>query len=172
MRLVRYEEIGESAYADYANEWESSGENVIPGAADRRGRSFAEMLEKWKLDESDAAWERFVPSTLYFLVDEAGKALGAIHLRHALVEKLRLHGGHIGYGVRPSERGKGYSTHMLKTLLATLRARGLDEVLLTCDDDNPPSWKAMESCGARLEDKILFEGRLSRRYWISTPARG
>lgn len=56
-----------------------------------------------------------VNSTLFFLVDESTRnIIGALHIRHHIDHpKLIETGGHIGYGVRPSARGKGYATHML-----------------------------------------------------------
>ena len=56
-----------------------------------------------------------VNSTLFFLVDESTRdIIGALHIRHHIDHpKLIETGGHIGYGVRPSERGKGYAMQML-----------------------------------------------------------
>ncbi|GGG12892.1 GNAT family N-acetyltransferase [Paenibacillus aceti] len=51
--------------------------------------------------------EGYVPQTIYWMyVDGHPVAYGK--LRHRLNDKLMRYGGHIGYMVRPSERGKGY----------------------------------------------------------------
>jgi predicted acetyltransferase len=165
--LAKYDEIGETDYLDYISEWEKEGKTIIPGSSDRKGRSFGEMVEKWRQNEKDEryAWGK-VPSTLYFLVENDGRILGAIDFRHSLNEILIVHGGHIGYGVRPSERRKGYCSLMLKTLLDMIRLRGYSKVLLTCDDDNIGSIRTIEKNGGVLEDKVIYEGKLSRRYWI------
>jgi predicted acetyltransferase len=168
MRLVKYNEVGQQAYEDYIMEWEDTGGDIVPGATDREDRSFDEMLSKWAGAETDAAYERgFVPATLFFMVDKNQKIIGAIHLRHTLSESLRQNGGHIGYGIRPSERGKGYGSLMLKMLLADIKEKGFDKVLLTCDEENTASQKTIEGNGGVLEENLLFEDVWTRKYWIN-----
>lgn len=167
MKLSRYDEIQESDYLDYIAEWEESGERIVPAATERRARDFGQVVEAWRLREAEETCGKGkVPATLYFLVGETGGILGAIDFRHRLNEELLFHGGHIGYGVRPSERRKGYCSTMLAMLLAELRRLGLGKVLLTCDDDNIGSFRTIEGAGGRLENKVLYEGKLARRYWI------
>ncbi len=134
--LVRYDEISEENYIDFISEWEAQKEKVIPTAAYREGFSFLEMMDKWREDETDIPVSRgFVPATLYFLTNESGRILGGIHFRHYLNEQLHQTGGHIGYGVRKSERKKGYARKMLRLLLEKIKKMGGDKVMLTCDDD-------------------------------------
>jgi predicted acetyltransferase len=167
MRLVRHDEIDRARYEDYIAEWESSGATVVPGASERKGRSFEEMQATWRYDETEATFkDGFVPSTLYFLEDGDRRIVGAIHFRHLLNDKLRLHGGHIGYGVRASERRKGHAAAMLGMLLEIARAEGCTRVMLTCDESNAASQGTIEKLGGLLEDKLLFEGKWTRRYWI------
>lgn len=168
MRLARYDEIEKSRYEDYIAEWEAGGGRIVPSASDPKGRGFEEMLAKWRVDESDEAFAQgFVPSTLHFLEDADGRLLGAIHFRHVLNPRLEANGGHIGYGVRPSERRRGYASLMLRMLLEGLRAGGPDRVLLTCDEGNVASARTIEGCGGVLAERALFEGAWTRKYWIS-----
>ena len=165
--LAHYGGVKAPEYLAYILEWERSGETIVPGSADREGRSFGEMLGYWAEDEGEGRYAiGKVPSTQYFLVDETGRILGAIAFRHSLNAKLLGHGGHIGYGVRPCERRKGYGSLMLSLLLEKIQALGCDRVLVTCDDDNAGSCRIIERNGGVLENKVVFEGRLSRRYWI------
>ncbi len=167
LRLIHHCELSEEAYLDYIAEWEGAGEKVVPGATRREGRSFQEMAEKWKSEERDGnPCLSYVPGTLYFYVEANGRVLGAIHHRHYVNERLRACGGNVGYGVRPSARGRGIGRAMLATLLERLGAEGFDRVMLTCDEDNPASARLIEACGGLLEDKPLFEGIPIRRYWI------
>lgn len=166
--LCRFSEIDEPMFVEYIAEWERSGEVIVPSATRRDGRSFHQMMKKWVEDETDTAVERgFVPATLYFLRGTGGRLLGAIHFRHFLNERLRANGGHIGYGVRPSERKKGYAQIMLRFLLDEPRDYRVPRVLITCDDDNVASLRTIEKGGGVLDDKVAFEGVLTRRYWIT-----
>jgi predicted acetyltransferase len=168
LNLVKYDEISEENYIDFISEWETHKEKVIPTAAYRDGFSFLEMMDRWREAETDIPVSRgFVPATLYFLTDESGRILGGIHFRHYLNEQLLQMGGHIGYGVRKSERQKGYARKMLMLLLEKIKKMGGDKVMLTCDDDNVGSAKAIEGCNGILKDKVEFENKLIRRYWIT-----
>lgn len=93
-----------------------------------------------------------VPRTLYWLfVDERPVGMGK--LRHRLNDYLREN-GHIGFCVRPSERGRGYGTAMLREMLVKAREIGLGEVMLTCLADNLRSRKVIEaSNGVLLETR-------------------
>ena len=49
-----------------------------------------------------------MPASTFFAYDrERDILVGAVDIRHSLNEALLLDGGHIGDGVRPSERRKG-----------------------------------------------------------------
>ena len=50
----------------------------------------------------------FVPDSTFFCLDEDRNTIvGAVNIRHYLNEYLLRYGGHIGDGIRPSERRKG-----------------------------------------------------------------
>jgi predicted acetyltransferase len=108
----------------------------------------------------------YVPAT--FLVADAGGALvGRVSIRHSLNEHLLREGGHIGYGVVPAARRKGYATEILRQSLVVARALGVDRVLVTCDAGNVGSATVIERCGGALESVVdLGGGQLLRRYWI------
>ncbi|WP_369246550.1 GNAT family N-acetyltransferase [Streptomyces sp. R41] len=107
--------------------------------------------------------EGFVPATWYWYVD-GDSYLGRIQIRHRLTPSLLELGGHIGYGVRPSARRKGYATAMLRDVLPYAHGLGLDRVLVTCDITNIGSRKVIEAAGGEFEDER--DGKL--RYWVPT----
>ena len=77
-------------------------------------------------------------------------------------------GGNIGYDVRPAFRKRGYGTEILKLTLDKAKENNMDKVLITCDDDNVPSWKIIETNDGILENKEYDEikGKMIRRYWV------
>ncbi|MFA5236211.1 MAG: GNAT family N-acetyltransferase [Bacilli bacterium] len=101
--------------------------------------------------------------------DEKHRVLGMANIRHYLNDYLLREGGHIGYSIRPSERGQGYGHRQLELALGVLRKLGLTKALVTCDDDNVASYCTIESCGGVLENTVLIPGETKpvRRYWIS-----
>jgi predicted acetyltransferase len=123
-------------------------------------------LEEYRNIEPD---ENRVPAETYMLIRESdNRLIGMINIRLVLNERLQRIGGHIGYGIRPTERGHGYNEINLYLALLRCHEVGLDMVLLDCDDDNPASYRTMEALGGvminRWED--AEEGVL-RRYAIN-----
>jgi predicted acetyltransferase len=108
-----------------------------------------------------------VPSSVYWLLSENGYLLGDIRIRHRLTPAWEDLGGHIDYGVRPSQRRKGYATRMLAMALEKARAMGLKRVLITCDPANVGSVRTIQRNGGKLlSESIAKNGRLTSRYWI------
>lgn len=68
-----------------------------------------------------------------------GEYVGRVSLRHRLNAGLEAWGGHIGYEVRPSVRGRGYGHALLAGMLPHARTLGLERALLHCDDSNAAS---------------------------------
>jgi predicted acetyltransferase len=109
---------------------------------------------------------RFVPGT-FLVADVAGQIVGRTSVRFKLNDFLLREGGHIGYGVVPGHRRRGYATEILRQSLIIARAAGVDRVLVTCDEDNLGSRTVIESCGGRLESVVdAAGGTPKRRYWI------
>ena len=92
--------------------------------------------------------EERVPARTYFLVRESDhRIVGMINIRTALNERLSKFGGHIGYGIRPTERGKEYNKVNLYLGLKVCDEYGIETVFMDADLDNPASWKTMEALG-------------------------
>ena len=111
--------------------------------------------------------EGLVPDSTFFCLDEERNiVVGAVNIRHYLNEALLLNGGHIGDGVRPSERRKGIATKMISLALKECRKLGINKVLMVCDKGNIGSAKSIENNGGILENEVVVDGVVEQRYWI------
>lgn len=120
------------------------------GGLDRYINNYEEWLNKLERDYVMEPSEERVPARTYFLVRESdSRIVGMINIRTALNERLSKYGGHIGYGIRPTERGKGYNKINLYLGLKVCDEYGIDKVLMDADLDNPASWKTMEALGGK-----------------------
>lgn len=118
------------------------------GSLDRYINDYESWLEKLKQDRQTIPNEERVPAETYYLVrSEDNKIIGMINIRLTLNKRLKECGGHIGYGIRPTERQKGYNKINLYLALLRCQELGIKEVYLDCDYDNPGSYKTMEALG-------------------------
>ena len=109
-----------------------------------------------------------VPDSTFFCLDtDRNIFVGAINIRHYLNEELLYTGGHIGDGIRPSERRKGFATAMIGLGLEECRKLGITKVLMTCDKDNTGSARSIMNNGGVLENEVMEDGVLEQRYWIT-----
>ena len=106
--------------------------------------------------------ENRVPSIQFVSFDDVGRALGFLNLRLRLNEGLLNYAGHIGYSIRPSERGKGYAKEALRQGLRVAKEKNIKRALVTCSTENPASRAVILANGGQLED--VRNG--TERYWI------
>lgn len=117
--------------------------------------------------DSDNPPNGFVPDTTLFLLDEdRNRLLGATNIRHYLNEYLLATGGHIGDGIRPSERRKGYATELIRLSLIECKKLGIDKVLICCYKSNIGSAKSIIKNGGVLENEIPDGDEICQRYWV------
>jgi predicted acetyltransferase len=156
-------------YLAFYEDWIHSGEDMVPWVISKDPSDFGKMLQF--LDENDRGLnipEGWVPSSTYWLVAEGSKVVGAVNIRHRLTDGLMNSGGHIGYGIRPSERRKGYAVKLLSQALHKAGELGIDRALVVCDAANVASEKTIRANGG-IEDSSFTEedGNIIKRFWIT-----
>ena len=134
---------------DFINEFYEYNSDINgTGGLQRYLDNYDGWLEKLEEDYKRIPNEEKVPAKTYFLVRESdNRIVGMINIRLALNERLKKYGGHIGYCIRPTERGKGYNKINLYLGLKICKEHGIKEVFMDADKENPASWKTMESLG-------------------------
>ncbi len=159
----------ETAWRDILTEIQRAGELVVPYALCLGLDDYLEWLRKTQWLSKGKELGEWVRADLFFLVEEEkpGYIFGAINLRYELNDYLRMVGGHIGYGVRPSQRGKGYATRMLALALPICKAEGLQEVLITCETWNAASEVVIQHNGGVLDNVVQDGEKEFARYWIA-----
>ncbi len=157
--LVRPDENMRKGALSYRQEYIASGESWINGSLGLfEHEDYDEWLRLVMAAEKRETSSIGVPALTFFTVRrDDGRIVGTVQLRLELDEEFSKRGGNIGYGIRPSERGKGYGTEQLALVLDVARERGLKRVMITCGQDNAASAKTAESCGAVLEKKTHDE---------------
>ncbi|AUD21689.1 GNAT family N-acetyltransferase [Bacillus cereus group sp. BC251] len=155
-------------YLDFYNEWKDSGETMIPWVITKDPSNFPAMVQEL-LDAHNGINlpDSWVPDSTYWLVTDHNRIVGVVNIRHSLTEHLFNTGGHIGYGIRPSERRKGYATKLLALSLEKAKQLNITKALIVCDEVNTASEKTiLHNGGLRDEDFIEEDGNVVRRFWI------
>lgn len=120
------------------------------------------IRDRIALSRGDNILPNYVPQTNYWLLIDS-YPVGVGKLRHSLNDQLRKSGGHIGYSIRPSERGKGFGKIFLAELLKKAADLEIDKVMLTCEPNNVSSRKVIEANRGILSG--IEDGKCN--YWIS-----
>lgn len=156
------------AYLSFHEEWKATGEEMIPWVIGKDPSDFQGMVQSLLDAEKGIGLQPgWVPDSTYWLINEEFRILGVVNIRHALTEHLMNCGGHIGYGIRPSERKKGYATELLRLSLEKTKELGIQCALVVCDAVNIGSEKTIRNNGGMADaDFVEDNGNVIKRYWI------
>ena len=125
------------------------------------------VYEEWLKNNQDHEMginlpEGWVPDIQLVAFSIDGQAVGFLNIRLCLNDFLLEEGGHIGYSIRPSERGKGYAKEALRQGLQVAKEKNIKRALVTCSTENPASRAVILANGGVYED--VRNG--TERYWI------
>lgn len=153
---------------EYRSEFLINAESMDGTSSLVRYEDISLWLEWLSLGEKkETCAKNFVPSTQYLCIRVIdNRIVGMIDIRHELNEYLLKSGGHIGYSIKKSERGKGYAKEQLRLALIKCRDINLDKVLVCCYKDNILSRKTIISNGGIYDGEVLEDSKITERYWI------
>lgn len=149
-------------YEAMMDEWEAFGGRINPGALRRYSRvqqknvTYEEWLE-WVKEDRETVQD------LYFFMDNK-IILGAISIRYECAGI----DGHSGFGIRPSERKKGYASRMLSLALPIMKSYGINPIVLSCAKGNIGSAKTILNNGGKFMEEVIEEdaGEIVQVYHI------
>ncbi|RBY97635.1 GNAT family N-acetyltransferase [Blastococcus sp. TF02-8] len=156
----------EAAWRTASEEWwpgrHEDGFGLLPSDDVASPRGFAAWVARLLAEEDPAGAG---PRCTYRWVVEGGEVLGGIALRHSPPAD-QDHLGHVGYGIRPSARGRGLAGWALGRMLGEARRLGLEQVLVVCSEENLASARTVERLGGRLLEVVETPLGRARRYSV------
>lgn len=160
-------------YNEYLNSEPITGIDTFEGIRDFEkfdNMSFIEWMDDLEINKDENKLPKdYSTHTLYLAINDENKIVGAIGLRWKQVPVLMSFGGLIGYSIRPTERGNGYASEMLKLAIEKFKYTDINNILITCKDFNIASKKVIEKNGGKYENSYYNEddGYTYLRYWIN-----
>jgi predicted acetyltransferase len=169
MKLIDPSIEYESSYIDMMRDFEFHKERFVPFTLNEDYDDFTSLVERLEgYAKGEGVLDSFVEHKSYWLIDTNDRIVGTSNFRLRLNERLRQIGGHIGFGIKPTERGKGYAKEILAKTLIHAKNIGSNKVLLTCDKPNIASSQVIKNNGGILhsEGTLLGHPEIIQRYWI------
>lgn len=135
------------------------------------GYSFEECLDKclnMQYQEYAKKLNRLQSKTFLLIRKNDNKLIGMLNIRWNIPPNIQEFVGNIGYGIRPTERKKGYNKINLYLGLIEVQKLGLKKIYLDCEDNNIASYKTMEALNAKLLSTKIdpYDNLLTRIYSI------
>lgn len=167
LKLVEPALAFEKEYREMLKEWHDTGEHLVPFVLNFDSSDFGKLVEQLHgFKNGIEIPDTFVPHSTFWLVNPENKILGVVNIRHRLTENLMIEGGHIGYGIRPLERRKGYASKILELALAEAKKLGITKALVTCNKDNEGSKKTILNNDGKLYQETIVGNKTQLSFWI------
>ncbi|MBO7196288.1 MAG: GNAT family N-acetyltransferase [Clostridia bacterium] len=164
---------GEYAYeiADYRSEFLKAGDSMDGCGSLRFIHDPMDFIKKCIDYESPETLPagRVIATQFMFVRRSDNRVVGMIQVRHYFNDYLEKYAGHIGYSIRPGERGRGYAKQMLASVLPFCREIGIERLLITCNEDNVKSEKTIIANGGVYESTVYEPNEKInlKRFWIA-----
>lgn len=147
---------------NFRKEFLNAGEKVSGGV----GLEQAENYEDWLYGKYIPHYGK-VSERVFLAFDDHNDLIGISDLRLGTNDFINTYAGQIGYSVRPSQRGKGYASEILRLTLAEAIQCGFSKILITCNEPNIASAKVIEKNGGIFEKTIPHPGFPDvKRYYV------
>lgn len=149
---------------DYIQEHYANNESEIHASNMLTSFEYEDWIAKINrnAETPDSQWGR---SLTYIVIDDC-KIIGMLNIRYELSPEMQMKFGNIGYGVRPTERKKGYATKILQFALKKCRDLGMGKAILGCYKDNIGSAKTILKNGGTLISESLADDKVCQYYEI------
>lgn len=154
--------ISHTAIRDFKQDFLNHNETEIPGGS---GLNVFDDVSLWIDKLRENLYGQIVSHVFFAVSTESNKLLGIINYRYPYDDYVKVY-GHIGYAVRPSERGNGIAAAMLHELLTFSKDLYSGKLLVTCDTRNIASMKTITDNGGIIESSIETNNSASLRFWI------
>lgn len=173
IKLIKPSKLYYEQYKEMMDEWHKDGGKIAPWPLSldyEDEEKFDKLLKHLDDVENGRGPKEFSSSSTFWVYDdESKKIVGATNIRHKIIGESGKLWGHIGYGIRPSERRKGYATKTLKLAMDKAKELGIKTIYVGAYTDNIGSIKTIESCGFDYEDTLIDKenGKEVKKYSYS-----
>lgn len=158
------------SYRELVHEFVAHGNPLVPFTLTFDNTDFDAFLAKLAdCAKGVGVPDGFVAHSTFWLVRDWTEVVGVSNIRHSLTPALLREGGSIGYSIRPTARGQGLGTAILRLSLLRASALGVERALITCAKQNVASAAVIERNGGVLESEEFLpdRGEVVQRYWIA-----
>ena len=125
------------AHAEWGTGLHEDGFGIVPGDDVISPSGFTAWLTRLEADHQ----------CTYRWITDGPQVLGGIALRHGEHPSIPR-AGNLGYGIRPSARGRGLAAWAVGRMLREAQELGMDEVLAVCLSGNTASQRTLAANGA------------------------
>ncbi|WP_394130510.1 GNAT family N-acetyltransferase [Shewanella maritima] len=165
MQLITPSIDYQQSYLNYISEL--GDEERYPFPLDFDHQDFPSMLARIdKFAKGEALAEGAVPSSTLWLI-EAGEIIGVTNIRHFLSPQIAHCGGHIGMSIRPSYRGKGLGSTLMKLSINYLKAMDVKHIYVHCYQSNQASAQMIIANGGQLHSQVVIGEQTVLRFLIT-----